>query len=131
MRGFDQIARDLAALKSELDDIEALLQAPQLRERKDVAPFFKSYRQIVATLGLFHSNIARRDRVSTELSIFGDFVCDAASGDSVSNSSLLVEFEDANPFNILNRVDPGKVKSWSSKFEHGASQLLDWKAKQP
>jgi hypothetical protein len=61
MRGFDQIALDPAALKSELDDFELLLQsAPHLRERKDIAPFFKSHHQIVAALGLFHSNIAGR-----------------------------------------------------------------------
>ena len=32
------------------------------------------------------------DRVATELEFFGDFVCDAASGDSQVNAYTLVEF---------------------------------------
>lgn len=97
-----------------------------LRERQHVAPFFKSNRQLVAALGFFHSNISRPDRVSTELSIMGDFACDAAAGDTTSNAFLLIEFEDANPHGVLSPAPPGKIKPWSSRFEHGASQLLDW-----
>ncbi len=127
MRGFDPIKLDRAKLTAELDDFEIFLaSASHLRERKDVAPFFKSHRQLVAALGFFHSNIARPDRVSTELSIMGDFICDAASGDSASNAFLLIEFEDATPNTVLVSADPGKIKPWSFRFERGASQLLDW-----
>lgn len=127
MRGFDPIALDRMQLTEELGEFEVLLRsAPHLRERKDIAPFFKSHRQLVAALGLFHSNISRPDRVSTELSIMGDFACDAAAGDSVTNAFLLIEFEDANPHSVLSPAAPGRVKPWSSRFEHGASQLLDW-----
>jgi hypothetical protein len=55
-----------------------------------------------------------------------DFVCDAASGDAAANSFLLVEFEDASPYSVFSAPQPGKLKSWAPRFEHGASQLLDW-----
>lgn len=127
MRSFEPISLDSAELIRELNDLETLLMsAPHLRERKSIAPFFKSHRQLVAALDLFHGNISRPDRVSTELSIMGDFTCDAAAGDSVSNAFLLIEFEDANPHSVLAPAPPGKIKPWSSRFEHGASQLLDW-----
>ena len=127
MRGFEPISLDRAKLTEELDDFEALLaSASHLRERKDVAPFFRTHRQLVAALGFFHSNISRPDRVSTELSIMGDFACDAAARDSISNAFLLIEFEDATTHSVLAPAAPGRIKPWSSRFEHGASQLLDW-----
>jgi antiviral defense system Shedu protein SduA len=65
--------------------------------------------------------------VATELSLFGDFTCDAASGDSKANAFVLIEFEDANEYSILKQVAIGRsMRAWSSRFEHGFSQLVDW-----
>jgi hypothetical protein len=127
VRGFNAIKLDRQKLEDELGDLESLLNSStELKERAQIAPFFKQHQHLVAGLGYFNSAIALPDRVSTELDIFGDFACDAASGDSVSKSFLLVEFEDANEFSILGKADPGKNKPWSSRFEHGFSQLVDW-----
>jgi hypothetical protein len=87
MRALDTIRLDLAALVSELNDLEALLRKNRhLRERKHVLPFFKKRKQLCAALGLMNGNIGLPDRVATELTLFGDLVCDAAIGDSATHA---------------------------------------------
>jgi hypothetical protein len=127
VKGFEPIALNRIQLQAELDDFEVFLTCTKsLKERKHIAPFFKQKKHPVAALGLTNSGIAMPDRVSTELSLFGDFTCDAASGDSVSKAFLLIEFEDATERSVLGSAGPGKVKPWSPRFEHGFSQLVDW-----
>jgi Domain of unknown function (DUF4263) len=58
---------------------------------------------------------------------FGDLACDAATGDSEKHAYTLVEFEDATEYSVMTRLQKGKtVKRWSTRFEHGFSQLVDW-----
>jgi hypothetical protein len=65
--------------------------------------------------------------VATELSLFGDYACDAASGDSKANAFTLIEFEDANEYSIFKKAAQGRsVRAWATRFEHGFSQLVDW-----
>ena len=128
MRTFEPIKLNPSALVKELDELEAFLQKNrELRERKHVLPFFKSRKQLCAALGLTNGSVGIPDRVALELDLFGDFACDAASGDSKSNAYTLVEFEDATQYSILTKLQTGKtVKRWSTRFEHGFSQLVDW-----
>ena len=63
----------------------------------------------------------------TSWTFFGDFACDVAAGDSEANAFTLIEFEDAQEYSIFSRRQEGKaMKRWSSRFEHGFSQLVDW-----
>jgi hypothetical protein len=127
MRKFEPITLDLGALNAELDELEAFLKKnPRLQERKHVLPFFGKRRQLCAALGLLNGNISLPDRVATELKLFGDFVCDAATGDSQQHAYTLVEFEDATEYSVLRKLRKGNMKSWSPRFEHGFSQLVDW-----
>src|SRR6266508_645495 len=128
MRTFEPITLVEKDLTRELDELEHFLkQNPQLRERKHVLPFFKARKQLCAALGLMNANVDVPDRVANELVLFGDFACDAAAGDSKNNSFTLIEFEDANEHSIFSKLETGKsVKRWSSRFEHGFSQLVDW-----
>jgi hypothetical protein len=65
--------------------------------------------------------------LATDLDLFGDFQCDVAAGDAEANAFTLVEFEDAAPYSIFRASEPGKpIRRWSSGFEHGSSQLIDW-----
>lgn len=126
MKTFDLIKFDLQTLQLELNEFEAFLaNNPQLRERKHVLPFFKSHRQLCAAIGLL-DGLGLPDRVATELDLFGDMACDAASGDSSSNSYTLIEFEDANEYSIFGNQTSGSVRRWSTRFERGFSQLVDW-----
>jgi hypothetical protein len=128
MKTFEPIKIDLDVLARELDDLDIYLQVKQtLKERQDVAPFFKTSKHLCAALALTNSSVEVSDRVASELELFGDFACDAAGGDSHTNSYTLVEFEDAKQYSILTRLETGKtIKRWSSRFEHGFSQLVDW-----
>jgi Domain of unknown function (DUF4263) len=128
MRTLEPIKLDVSALVKELDELEIFLkQNHRLRERKHVLPFFQSRKQLCAAISLTHGSVGIPDRVALELSLFGDFACDAASGDSKSNAYTLIEFEDANEFSIFKKLQTGKsVKYWSTRFERGFSQLVDW-----
>jgi hypothetical protein len=128
MRTFESIDLDKVTLSRELDEFADFLQAKsELKEREHIAPFFKERRQLCAALGLVNGSVELVDRVAIELELFGDFACDAASGDSQANAYTLVEFEDARRYSVLSRLEPGKtMKRWSSRFEHGFSQLVDW-----
>ncbi len=108
--------------------MEFLINAQgHLKERENIAPFFKYRLNLCAALGLTNGHIVLPDRVASELALFGDFVCDAASGDSQTNAYTLVEFEDAGPNSIFAPLEKGKtVARWSSRFERGHSQLIDW-----
>jgi hypothetical protein len=128
MKTFEAIDIDKAVLSTELEELDAFLQANStLKEREHIAPFFKARKQLCAALGLVNSSVELVDRVATELELFGDFACDAASGDSQTNAYTLVEFEDAHQYSVLSKLESGKtMKRWSSRFEHGFSQLVDW-----
>ena len=88
---------------------EFLKSKSALKERDEVAPFFKERRHLCAALGLLTNNVIRADRVASELDLFGEFVCDAASGDSEEKTYTLIEFEDAKEFSVLSKLPPGKV----------------------
>lgn len=127
MRGLERIGLNLTQLRLELNEFEALLNsATRLKERERIIPFFKPRKHLIAALGYTHAGIAHPDLFSTELSLFGDFTCDVASGDSSSKAFLLVEFEDATEHSVLGKAMRGKVRPWSRRFEHGFSQLVDW-----
>jgi hypothetical protein len=89
--------------------------------------FFKARQQLCAALGILNGAVASPDLVATELDLFGDFFCDAASGDSIANAFTLIEFEDAKPYSVFSKLKKDKtLKTWSRRFEHGFSQLVDW-----
>jgi Domain of unknown function (DUF4263) len=128
VRTFEAITPDARRLTQELDELEKFLRKERrLRERRHIAPFFKQTKHLCAALGYLSQDIHLADRVANELQLFGDFVCDAASGDSKSNAYTLIEFEDANEYTILKKAAAGQpMRRWSGRFEHGFSQLVDW-----
>jgi hypothetical protein len=87
MKTFQAIAPDARQLARELNELEALLRRERkLREREHVIPFFKKAKHLCAALGYLTPDIHLADRVASELELFGDFTCDAASGDSKSHT---------------------------------------------
>ncbi len=128
MRTFVPHTLDTAALDAELNELDAFLSSESHRkERAEIAPFFKARRNLCVGLSLMNAAVETPDRVAIELDLFGDFICDVASGDSDANAYTLVEFEDAQEHSVFARLAPGKsVKRWSQRFERGFSQLIDW-----
>jgi hypothetical protein len=128
MRTFAPITLDTAALSENLIELDALLSsALHMKERDRVIPFFKARPHLCAALGYANNAVELPDRWASELDLFGDFACDVAAGDSEANAYTLIELEDAQEHSILSRLERGKsMKRWSSRFEHGFSQLVDW-----
>ncbi|BCH58573.1 hypothetical protein RvVAR0630_11970 [Agrobacterium vitis] len=128
MKKFKQLAIDISILDDDLHAFEMLLNAEShLKERDQIIPFFKQRPHLCAALGFLHGNIELPNLWSNELHLFGDFVCDAASGDSEANAFTLIEFEDAKEHSIfLKLADAKSMKHWSPRFEHGFSQIADW-----
>ena len=128
MRSFVPLVLDVGVLSTNLSELEAVLSSEShLREREQIIPFFKSRPHLCTALGLANNSVELPDRWANELDLFGDFVCDIAAGDSEANAYTLVEFEDAREYSIFSRLPKGKtMKRWSTRFEHGFSQLVDW-----
>lgn len=128
MRRFSSLVLDPKILSNNLAELEALLSSEaRLKERDQMLPFFGNRPHLCAALGLANNAVELPDRWASELDLFGDFVCDAAAGDSEANAYTLVEFEDAQEHSIFSRLQTGKaMKRWAPRFERGFSQLVDW-----
>ncbi len=128
MKKLMPITSDPSLLRQQLDEFDDFLNnSSHLQERKQVLPFFKKRPLLVAALGLLSGGEEAPDRYALELDLYGDFQCDAASGDSNNGHFTLIEFEDAQPNSIFGRPSAtGGLPRWSPRFEHGFSQLVDW-----
>jgi hypothetical protein len=121
-----KIQFDPAQCRKEAEELRDLLATTTvLQERKQVLPFFKDRLQLSAFLGSYHPEIVRYDLVAHELPLFGDFVADLVVGDSKNSAFAFIEFEDAAHDSIFRKKKKG-TPAWSSRFEHGFSQLVDW-----
>jgi hypothetical protein len=89
-------------------------------------PFFKRRPDLCAASGSVHPRFGKADKLGLELSLFGQFRCDIAVGDSTTNSYTLVELEDAREYSVFEGGKHRQYRRWSVRFEHGFSQLVDW-----
>lgn len=97
-----------------------------LEERKQILPFFRKRRFLSAFLGSYGRDLISFDRIAFELSLFGDFACDLVVGDSARNAYCFIEFEDAAPNSLFVKQGRRATREWSSRFDHGFSQIIDW-----
>ena len=127
MRKFTEVKFDYIQCASELKDFKALLDNnTELDERKNILPFFKEHKNLCALLGSYLGGVIAADLIANELSIFGDFACDLAVGDSKTGNYLLIEFENATEKSIFYKNAKKDTLEWSPRFEHGYSQIVDW-----
>ncbi len=113
--------------RRELDELaEHLDRHSILNERRDVLPFFRDRKHLSAFLGSYVTYFSRFDRIAFEYDVFGDFKADLVIGDSESKRYLFVEFEDANPSSIFDKKAGKATPEWSSRFDKGFNQLVDW-----
>ena len=100
---------------------------PDLEEKKDTLRFFKCHPHLSAFIGRYKVNLVdyKNIRVCHEFNLFGDHVADLAVGDATANEYCFIEFENATKTSIFKAV-PRMTPEWSSRFEHGFSQLVDW-----
>jgi hypothetical protein len=127
MKTLERFSITLSQCKKDLEQFKKLLDSKSsLSERDHILPFFKSHKHVAAMIGSYNPKIHGFDRLATEFNLFGDFGCDLAIGDSVSNNFCFVEFEDASPSSVFTKKKGKSTPEWSSRFEHGFSQILDW-----
>ncbi|MGO9260122.1 MAG: Shedu immune nuclease family protein [Bryobacteraceae bacterium] len=127
MKRFGTHVLSVKECAAELQKLDLLLRSsPTLKEREHILPFFKANKNLSAFIGSYIPDIVRFDRIAPEFDLFGDFACDLAVGDSVSNHYLFIEFEDARPESLF-VSKPGKASpEFSPRLEHGFSQVVDW-----
>ena len=124
---FDPYTRDVRALRTELDAFGALLQAgTPLSEASQILPFVRRARHLAAAFGFANHALGAPDLLALERPLFGSFRCDVAVGSSTSRQFTLVELEDARENSLFEAVKGRDFPRWSSRFERGFSQLVDW-----
>jgi hypothetical protein len=109
----------------ELGRFEELLKNDELRESGQILPFFKENLHLSAFIAFYVPQLERYDRIKHEFTLFGDFRADLIVGDSISKTYCFIEFEEATRDSIFK--NRGRTTSeWSSRFERGFSQIVDW-----
>lgn len=127
MKNFLSLDFEPRSCRSQLAELQQLLQSkPSLSERDDILPFFRKRHHLSAFVASYHTKINRFDRVAFEYDLFGDFTADLVVGDSAKKSYCFVEFEDAKPNSIFETKVGKSSPEWSSRFEKGFSQIIDW-----
>jgi len=127
MKTLEPLHFDSKLCRKELDEFKELLDNnPTLDERKDVLPFFRNRQHLSAFIGSYIQGLDNFDRLAFEYSLFGDFYCDLVVGDSEAGCYCFIEFEDASPTSIFEQKSKKATLEWSSRFEHGFSQIVDW-----
>jgi hypothetical protein len=126
MKRFYKIEPSIAEIRNELKEFRELLdENEELGENKHILPFFRSHKQLAAYLGSFNTSASKIDRLSFEYTIFGDYKADIVAGDSESGNYCFIECEDGKKNSIFKQTNRN-TPEWSTRFEHGYSQILDW-----
>ncbi len=127
MKTLEEIVFDPNQCQVEIAAFKKLLQSKdKLAERKDILNFFKKRKQLSAFIGALAPSISIPNRLAHEFPIAGDFTADIMLGDKDKGVFCAIEFEDGKPDSIFKKVKNKSTTEWSSRFEHGFSQLVDW-----
>lgn len=127
MRGLDSFDIDIKQCWVELEEFENLLRDnKELNERKDILPFFKERLHLSAFIGAYGTNMVRFNQIKHEFTLSGEFRADLVVGDSINNIYCFIEFEDATKNSIFVNKKGKTTSEWSSRFENGFSQIIDW-----
>jgi len=103
-----------------------LKSKPDLSERDDIQPFFKKRKHLSAYMGTFSPDIGPATELAFEYPFFGDFSADVLLGNKKAGEFCVVEFEDGRRDSIFKKAGTRANPEWSSRFDHGFSQMVDW-----
>lgn len=107
---------------SELDEYKTFLDSnEELKEQTQILPFFKDHPQLSAFIASLFSDFITFDGVKHEHTIYQNFICDLAVSDNIRQKYCFIEFEEAKKDSLFN-----SSSDWSSRLEHGYSQIIDW-----
>lgn len=126
MKIFNDIKLDVSKASQELSAFISLLNTKKdLSEAGDLMPIFKQSDHLCALISTYVPQFVEPDKLAFEFDLFGDFACDIVIGDSKRGIYLLVELEDARPNSIFKQTTK-YAPDWSTRLDHGYSQLIDW-----
>jgi Domain of unknown function (DUF4263) len=121
-----QISFDPIKCRAEIIEFGTLLASkPDLSERDDIQPFFKSHEHLSALMGTYAPEIGPATEIVFEYPKYGNFRADLIVGNKSAGAFLLVEFEDGRLESIFRKTSRD-LPEWSPRFEHGFSQIVDW-----
>jgi hypothetical protein len=109
-----------------VEDLRVLLEGSMDLKETTLLDFFGDRPDLIALIGTYNPENLRLDRIAREYTLFGDFRCDFAIGDSKRRAYTFVEFENADRQSLFVRPRNKKTSEWSPRFEHGYSQVVDW-----
>jgi len=123
----ETITFDHALFEVELSALGTLLASKaELSETGDIQPLFKTSKHLSAFLGTFAPDIGPATELAFEFPFFGDYQADLLVGSKSAGHFCVVEFEDGGSDSIFKKQPKRGNPEWSSRFEHGFSQLTDW-----
>jgi hypothetical protein len=123
---------DLMKSEVQLNELEDFLATnPELHETKagGLQEFFDQRLDLLLLLGDVFGAGFWPAKYKKEFSIFNEFRADYVVSNAEMSKFLFIEFEDAKSDSIFSRKGNSKSTisyEWSSRFEHGFSQVLDW-----
>lgn len=138
MKGFHQFEFDEKKLENEFTSLERLLQKGKgisLKENKHLSPALKAAPNHISIIASAFGGVMKPDLIASEYWILDKLRCDFAVCDSRKGKFCFIEIEDANPTSIFVERRPDQYNGlmgrapyydWSGRFEHGASQIIDW-----
>lgn len=118
---------DLRDCQASLEELGKLLrEKPSLGER-ELHKFFTERPNLILLLGYWHFGLEPAFYKS-EANIFNEFRADFMIADRDRKKCVFVEFEDATENSIFTpKSGRGNISyEWSSRYEHGVSQVTDW-----
>ncbi len=118
---------DYASYEKELSEFKLLLDSkPELSESDDILPFFRVRPNLSTQIATLIPRMVNNEKLAYEFDIFGDFAADIAVGDPSSNTFCFIEFEDAKSESVFVKNGKKYKLEFSSRLEHGFSQIIDW-----
>ena len=124
MSAFSSISFDLSIADTELSSFKAWLATKKFVGETEIVAEIKARTHmaclLASTLGL-----EAPDMIRFELALKGMFKTDLVLGNNASRKFGLIEFEDAEDTSIFKK-GTGQYRYWSSRIEHGFSQIIDW-----
>jgi hypothetical protein len=117
---------DWAACHQQVQELKTLLAGSADLGEAIFHDFFEPRLHLRALVGRYNQALASPNRLAWQYPIFGDFRADFAIGDWARKAYTFVEFEDARPNSLFVKQGDKATRAWSSRFDGGYSQIIDW-----
>ena len=126
MPDFQPHLMDQFACRQQVQELKALLDSSLELGEAVFHDFFEPRADLRALIGPYNPFVKSPDRLAWQYPIFGDFRSDFAIGDWTRKAYTFVEFEDARPNSLFVKQGERATRAWSSRFDSGYGQIIDW-----